>query len=164
MNNKKIGGLLVVFSLVLGGFLFTQISGTTSRYTEMCTPNQQCVQLGSALNWSHFAVGIIFSILSLGAYMIFFGRTEDILIERFEKDTLAKKEEEKFGLISKALDENEIKIIRTIRENPGITQNTLKIKTDLSKAKVSHVLSDFERKKLVYRQPKGKTYSVFLAE
>ena len=75
-----------------------------------------------------------------------------------------KKEEEKFGLISKALDENEIKIIRTIRENPGITQNTLKIKTDLSKAKVSHVLSDFERKKLVYRQPKGKTYTVFLAE
>lgn len=164
MKNKKIGGLLIIFSMLLGGFFLTQISQTTSRYTEMCTPNQQCAQIGSTLNWSHFAVGIIFSILSLGIYMIFFGRTEDILIEKMEKDTIAKKEEEKIALISRALNKNEANIIRTIKDNPGITQNTLTIKTSLSKAKISQVLSDFEKKKLVYRQPKGKTYSIFLAE
>ncbi len=164
MNNKKIGTILILFSAVLGLFFLNHISKMNSSYTNECNPSQECVRVGSLLNWSHFFVGILFSILSLGIYLIFFTREEEILFEKLEKESIAKTEEEKLNLIMKALDENEAKVIRVIKEQPGITQNTLTIKTGLSKAKISNVLSDFENKKLVYRQPKGKTYSIFLAE
>ncbi len=164
MQNKKIGAVLIVLSIILGGYLLTSIARTNSEYNQMCAPNQQCVKIGSSLGWSHFAVGIIFSILSLGFYLIFFSRTDDLLIRNLEHDVLANEEEQKVKLMTKALDENERKIFTVVKDQPGITQNMVTFKTNLSKAKVSQVLSDFEKKQLIYRKPKGKTYSVYLAE
>ena len=60
------------------------------------------------------------------------------------------------------LDENEKKILKAIHEQYGIEQNTLVLRTDLSKSKVSLVLSDFEKKNLIKRVKKGKTYQIFL--
>ena len=63
-----------------------------------------------------------------------------------------------------AMDENEIKVLKAIKEQEGITQSTLKFRTDLSKAKVSQILTHFEKKHLVKRELKGKTYAVYLME
>ncbi|HLC55001.1 MAG TPA: hypothetical protein VJJ75_00550 [Candidatus Nanoarchaeia archaeon] len=164
MQNKKIGAVLIVLSVILGGYLLTSIAGTNAEYTKMCAPNQQCAQIGTSLGWSHFAVGIIFSILSLGFYLVFFSRTDDLLLKNLEHDVLAREDEQKVKLMTKALDENERRIFSVVRDQPGITQNMVTFKTHLSKAKVSQVLSDFEKKQLVYRKPQGKTYSVYLAE
>jgi uncharacterized membrane protein len=56
------------------------------------------------------------------------------------------------------------KVIKAIKDKDGITQSTLRYRTDLSKAKISQILTDFEKKHLVKREEKGKTYSVYLAE
>ena len=62
------------------------------------------------------------------------------------------------------MDDNERKVLKAIKEQEGITQSTLKFRTDLSKAKVSQILTDFEKKHLIKRESKGKTYSVYLTE
>ena len=58
----------------------------------------------------------------------------------------------------------EKKIINVVRNEPGITQNTLTLRVNLSKAKVSQVLSELEKKNLVKRIPKKKTLSIYLRE
>ena len=70
----------------------------------------------------------------------------------------------KFELILKAMDENEKNMLKAIKEQEGITQSTLRYRADLSKAKVSQILTGFEKKNLVRRTAKGKTYSVHLIE
>ena len=75
-----------------------------------------------------------------------------------------KLEQDKFELILKAMDDNEKKVLKAIKEQEGITQSTLKFRTDLSKAKISQILTDFEKKNLVRRELKGKTYAVHLIE
>ena len=47
-------------------------------------------------------------------------------------------------------------------EQEGILQNALRIKTALSKATVSQILADFEKKNIIAKEPKGKTYAVYL--
>ena len=73
-------------------------------------------------------------------------------------------EHDKFGLILKSMDANEQKVLKAVKEQDGITQSTLKFRTDLSKSKVSQILTDFEKKHLITRELKGKTYSVHLMD
>ena len=51
-----------------------------------------------------------------------------------------------------------------VKEQDGITQTTLRFRTDLSKAKISQILTDFEKKNLIKREEKGKTYAVYLTQ
>ncbi|MAH03202.1 transcriptional regulator, partial [Candidatus Pacearchaeota archaeon] len=44
----------------------------------------------------------------------------------------------------------------------GITQNILRLRTDMSKAKLSYVLQELEKRNLIKRVKKGKTLEVFL--
>ena len=73
-------------------------------------------------------------------------------------------ENNKFSLLLRPLDDSQKKVLMAIKEQEGITQSTLRFRTDLSKSKVSQILTDFEKKNLIERKAKGKTYSVFLAE
>ena len=71
---------------------------------------------------------------------------------------------DKFSMLLRPLDDSQKKVLMAIKEQEGITQSTLRFRTDLSKAKVSMILTDFEKKNLIERKAKGKTYAVFLAE
>ena len=73
-------------------------------------------------------------------------------------------ENDKFAMLLRPLDDSQKKVLIAIKDQEGITQSTLRFRTDLSKAKVSMILTDFERKNLIERKAKGKTYSVYLAE
>ena len=91
-----------------------------------------------------------------------FGRTEERLLQQLEQQREHLTREEKLRILALLLSENEQKVFQTVVENEGITQNTLRIKTDLSKAMLSKILSDFERKKIVVREARGKTYAVYV--
>ena len=51
---------------------------------------------------------------------------------------------------------------KKIKEQDGITQNTLKLRANMSKAKLSYILQELERRGLVTRVRKGKTLEVHL--
>jgi len=165
MENKKLGFVIVSFSIVASilAFGFMGVLGKQTGALQ-CYPTNECQRVESLLGLSHVAVGLISFIAALGVYLLFFSASEDAILKRLEDEKHMKLEEDKFGLMLKAMDENERKVITAIKEQEGITQSTLKYRADLSKAKVSQILTDFEKKNLVKREMKGKTYAVYLTE
>ena len=53
-------------------------------------------------------------------------------------------------------------MIEAIREQDGITQNTLRLRVNMSKAKLSYVLQELEKRGLIKRIEKGKTLAIYL--
>lgn len=110
----------------------------------------------------HIGFALFGFIASLGFYILFFDRTEKTIMDRLEKDKEVKFEELKFSIILKALDPFEQRVVKAVKEQDGITQSTLRLRTDMSKAKLSYVLQELERRGIVKRIEKGKTMSIHL--
>ncbi|MBI2558742.1 MarR family transcriptional regulator [Candidatus Woesearchaeota archaeon] len=165
MENKRLGFVILSIS-VLASVLAFGFMGVLGRQTAslQCYPTSECQRVESLLGLSHLAIGLISFIGALGIYLLFFSTSEEAILKRLEEEKSMKIEQDKFELILKAMDDNEKKVLKAIKEQEGITQSTLKFRTDLSKSKVSQILTDFERKNLVKREIKGKTYSVYLTE
>lgn len=163
MENKKLGIVLVVLSVLIGGMFLYNNSVLSDRSDELnCFPTDECGKIESSLSIGYFAVGVFSFLLALGFYLIFFNKTERIILEKLEDDKNRKVEDMKFDILYKALDPFEGKVIKAVREQPGITQNTLRIRLDMSKAKLSYVLQELEKRGLVKRVEKGKTLAIHL--
>ena len=107
--------------------------------------------------------------MGFGAYLILFSKTAKSF-EATQKNILKKistaknKElkEERFEILLEGLDEYEKKVMLKAREQDGISQSTLMYRTDLSKSKLSMVLSQLEKKNLITKVKKGKINNIFL--
>lgn len=165
MENKKLGMVILSFSAVAAilSFGFMNVLGKQTGALQ-CYPTNECQRVESLIGLSHIAVGLISFVAALGIYLLFFSTSEEAILKRLEDEKNMKIEQDKFELVLKSMDENERRVLRAIKEQEGITQSTLKFRADLSKAKVSQILTDFEKKHLVKREEKGKTYSVYLME
>ena len=165
MENKKLGVIILSFSVIASvlAFGFMNVLGRQTTALQ-CYSTNECQRVESLLGLSHVAVGLISFIGALGIYLLFFSTSEEAIMRRLEEEKNMKLGQDKFELVLMAMDDNEKKVLKAIKEQDGITQSTLKYRTDLSKAKVSQILTDFERKHLVKREEKGKTYAVYLAE
>ena len=165
MENKKLGFIILSFSVIASilAFGFLNLLGRQTTALQ-CYSTNECQRVESLLGLSHVAVGLISFIGALGIYLLFFSTSEEAILKRLEEEKNMEIEEDKFELVLKAIDDNEKKVLKAIKEQSGITQSTLKYRTDLSKAKVSQILTDFEKKHLIKREEKGKTYAVYLAE
>mgnify|MGYP001586043504 CR=1 FL=1 len=165
MENKKLGFVILSISILATILTFGFIGVLGKQTTALqCYPTSECQRVGSLIGLSHVAVGLISFIGALGIYLLFFSTSEEAILKRLEDEKNMKIEENKFDIVLKAMDDNEKKVLKAIKEQEGITQSTLKYRTDLSKAKVSQILTDFEKKHLVKREAKGKTYAVYLVE
>jgi uncharacterized membrane protein len=165
MENRKLGGIIIIISIAVAFIVFgfmNQLNKTNKQLN--CYPNDECQRVESMLTLSHISIGIISFIFALGFYLVLFNRGEEAILERLEQEKNMKLKEDKFSIMLKALDENEKNVLKAVKEQDGVTQSTLKYRTDLSKAKLSQILTDFERKKLIKRELKGKTYSIHLIE
>ncbi|MEK6945981.1 MAG: MarR family transcriptional regulator [Nanoarchaeota archaeon] len=165
MENKKLGIVILSISIAAAIISFGFI-GVLGRQTTalQCYPTSECQRMESLVGLSHIAVGLISFIAALGIYLLFFSTGEEAILRRLEEEKNTKIEHDKFGLVMKSMDENEQKVLKAVKEQDGITQSTLKFRTDLSKSKVSQILTDFEKKRLITRELKGKTYSVHLMD
>ncbi len=165
MENKKLGFVILSISAVASILAFGIMSALGRQTTALsCYPTAECQRVESLVSMSHVAVGLISFMAALGIYLLFFSTSEEAILKRLEQEKNMKIEQDKFELVLKSMDDNEKKVLKAIKEQDGITQSTLKFRTDLSKAKVSQILTDFEKKNLVRREEKGKTFSVFLAD
>ena len=165
MENKKLGFVILSISIVASivAFGFMNVLGRQTN-TLQCYPTTECQRVESLMGISHVAVGLISFIGALGIYLLFFSTSEEAIMKRLEEEKNMKIDQDKFELVLKSMDDNEIKVLKAIKEQEGITQSTLKFRADLSKAKVSQILTDFEKKNLIRREEKGKTYAVYLAQ
>ncbi|HLC63615.1 MAG TPA: MarR family transcriptional regulator [Candidatus Nanoarchaeia archaeon] len=162
MQNRKLGIIFLIISIAVLLILLQLMNGLNKEANALGCFNQDkgCVKVESSLNLTHAAFGFIGFMFALGFYLLFFAKGEEVILKRLERDERKRTKEEEFVLISRALDDYEKKVLEIVRKEEGITQNTLRIKTGMSKAKLSYVLQDLEKKKLVVREQKGKTLAV----
>ena len=81
------------------------------------------------------------------------------LFKQNEKD---KEKDKEFNIIKKALSEDERKILNEIKKAGEITQDSLRFRLNWSKAKISTILTNLDKRGLIQRERTGKTYKVYL--
>jgi|SRR3989344_4037391 len=163
MNNKKLGLTIFSIGIITSIILIILIGRYNQAIIEQgCFPSENCKTIESSLSITHFAFGVIGFILSLGFYLLFFSKSEETLLKSLTEEKQIRNKEDRFNILLKALDPFEQRILKVIKEQDGITQNTLKLKADLSKAKTSYVVNDLEDRGLIKRVKKGKTFSIYL--
>lgn len=165
MDNKKLGGVLFLIAIVLLVIFLFIISSLNQEMEALgCYPHAGCQKIETSLTIVHFAFGAFGFLLALGFYLLFFTKGEEAIIRRLEEDTKKKLGTEKLSILLKGLDEFEKKAFLAVRGQEGITQNTLRLRVDMSKAKLSQVLSGLEKKGLITREPQGKSLAVYVKE
>lgn len=165
MENKKLGTAVIAITGTLLAMTIGLVRGFNQDLTALgCFQNPSCQPIQQSLSLTHFAFGAFGFLFALGFYLIFFSRGEESIVRRLEADTSRKLEEDKFSILMKGLDGYEKKVILAVKEQNGITQSTLRLRVDMSKAKLSQVLTELEKKNLVRREPESKTLAVYLAE
>lgn len=163
MDNKKLGIIFLVISVILVVILIQLMGGLNTEAKELgCFDKSGCIKIESTLSITHFAFGFIGFILSLGFYLIFFAKGEKAFVQAIEESKNKELEGEKFDLITKGLDDYEKRALKAIKDQDGITQNTLRLRTNMSKAKLSYVLRDLEKREFIIKEKKGKTHAIFL--
>ena len=163
MDNKRLAFILITISFVFGFFLiYFNLDLSLQSKDLNCTLGQQCQEIDSMLSVTNIGFGFFGFMLALGVYILIFNKSEERLLKRLDEERDRKIGDEKFDLILKVLDDYEGKVIKAIREQDGITQNTLRIRTNMSKAKLSYVLQELEKRNLIKRISKGKTMEVYL--
>ncbi len=88
----------------------------------------------------------------------FFSATAIFLVTKPEE---GKKE---LGILKKALSDDEKAIISELEKEDKITQDSLRFRLGWSKAKISTILTNLDKKGVVQRERLGKTYNVFLSK
>ena len=169
MDNKKLGVIL----LIAGIFLASAIYGIKTRGDYLI--EKLVIQQGSCFledgtclhadrNFTPEIIGWIVSatMMALSLYLIFFEKSQKVIISTLEKQKQTQTEDEKFNILMKGLTQDEQRIIKAVKEQDGITQQTLRLRTDLHKSKLSIILDGLEKKGLIARKEKGKTKEVFL--
>ncbi len=163
MENKKLGIILLVLSIAILYTFFQYGSSLQNRSDDLgCYPSQDCLGIEKSLAFSHILIGIASFVFALAFYLIFFNKTEKAILEKLEREKEQKIEDIKFEILMKALDPFEQKVIKLIREQEGITQNTLRLRADMSKSKLSYVLQELERRGIIKRVEKGQTLAIYL--
>ena len=163
MENKKLGTLFVIFSIIFLIFLFYFNLNMNQESNALgCNPSAECQKVSNFLDFTNLGFGIFGFMFGLGFYLLFFNKTDEKIMKRLEEEKNNKINDERFNIILKALDDYEKKVMKAVKEQGGITQSTLRLRTDMSKAKLSYVLQELEKRNLIKRIPEGKTLKVFL--
>lgn len=167
MDNKNLGILLIIVCLLLGALIFAFDKQLNEQAEASCTcaamvEGGTCPHEQKTPWQTYFGIILVSGIAALGIYLIFFEKSQKAIISTLEKQKQIQSEEEKFDILLKGLTIDEKKVIRAIKEQDGITQQTLRLRTDMHKSKLSIVLDGLEKKGLIARKEKGKTKQVFL--
>ncbi|MAG45697.1 MAG: hypothetical protein CMH63_02925 [Nanoarchaeota archaeon] len=167
MDNKKLGIILIINCIIFSFIIYT-FNNSLNAQTETACSCTEMLDAGfcphqKSTHWqTYLGIILISAITALGFYLIFFEKSQKHILSTLEKQKQLTSEEEKFNILLKGLNQEEQKIIKAVKEQGGITQQTLRFRTDLHKSKLSILLEQLEKKDLIYRKEKGKTKQVFL--
>jgi len=179
MNLKLLGVILIALCLAqlsLGFVARNQINTLKLSYLpDSChegdDPNT-CPILKDNVEWP--IVGIWVGALAcgaIGAYLTFLhketAKTQSenrALMKKIEKISSEHDSNSKFEIFLKGLDEDEQKIMKEVYAKDGIGQNTLCIRTGISKSKLSSLLVNLEKRNLIRKVPEGKINRIYLKQ
>lgn len=155
LSVKNMGILLVILGILISGITLMNKSKEDFYIDELSqTLNGTCVLdsgycLHEDRDWTSYVIGWVLGIVLFiaGIYLLIFPK-------------LPKKDVSKDFL--DLFNEEEKKVLMVVKDNDGIQQSTLRYKSGLSKATVSLILNDLEKRNIVARKPYKKTKLVYL--
>ncbi|MDP3765956.1 MAG: MarR family transcriptional regulator [Nanoarchaeota archaeon] len=152
-NVSKIA--LIILIAIVGYFLIFLI--ISSLLTPKQTPMMQMMNEMIGTNMMSFSTtnSIIINLVSL-----VFGAGLGFLTSLHLFRTQA--EDEEYTILRKALSDDEKKILDEIKRAGEITQDSLRFRLEWSKAKISTILTNLDKRGLIQRERIGKTYKVYL--
>ena len=152
-NVSKIA--LIILVAIVGYFLIFLI--TNSLLTPKQTPMMQMMNEVMGTNIMSFSTTnlIIINLVSL-VLAAGLGFLTSLYLFR------TKLEYKEYHILRKALSDDEKKILDEIKKAGEITQDSLRFRLDWSKAKVSTILTNLDKRNLIQRERIGKTYKVYL--
>ncbi|MBT3303872.1 hypothetical protein HN592_00630 [Candidatus Woesearchaeota archaeon] len=169
MDNKKVGMLLIVLGIILLSSVQINKSRDDQLISKIVAEQDTCfLDDGTCLHddrdLTAYFTGIILSavLIALGLFLILFEKGQKEIVTALHEQKHLKIEEEKFSILLRGLTKEEKRVIVAVKNQDGITQQTLRLRTDLHKSKLSIVLDGLEKKDLIKRVDHGKTKKVFL--
>lgn len=177
MNQRHIGIVILVVAILIISFVLVSKSIEDSYIEQITIEKGSCfLDDGTCLHQqsaSLYIVGFALAgaLLLFGIYLTLFDRTQKIIAEHqvkvsgaLEKAMKQEKDKDEFKAYLSGFDENEQIILKTVREQEGIKQSTLRYKTGISKTSLSLILKSLEKRKIISRKEKGKTKLVYLVK
>jgi DNA-binding MarR family transcriptional regulator len=169
MNNRKIGIIIFIFAVMLLSLTFVIKYKEDVIIEKIIHEKGSCfLDDGTCLHADRDITLYLFvwifsaALIALSIFLLFFEKSQKEIIATLNKQKKIQSDKEKFDILLKGLNIYEKKVIKAIKEQDGITQTTLRLRTDLHKSKLSIVLDGLEKKELIVRKTKGKTKEVFL--
>ena len=177
MNQKYIGIILLVIGVFLAGITYTSkvredvfINTIIESQGGSCyLSDGTCLHSDSDYTPQIFGGILAAMLVSLGAYLLLFDKTQQMLAKQHMEVAYALKdarkesdEKEKFEAFIAAFTDEEQKVLKAIKEQEGIKQSTLRFRTGMSKTALSLLLKSLEERDIISRKPSGKTNEVFL--
>lgn len=172
MNQKVIGSILIVISLIMATFVFLVKAKEDNRIDSYIQEHGSCyLEDGTCLHedrdWSLYIGGWVLSaaVLALGMYLLIFDKTQKALADQQIQVSSAlkeAKEKDEFKAFLSGFTDDEQKVIKSIHEQEGIHQSTLRYRSGLSKTGLSLMLKEFEKKGIITRKQSGKTNELYL--
>lgn len=98
----------------------------------------------------------------LGIFVVRQDLTQRRILKELERKRHHHEKDFRFQSLSHFLNKEELQILTAVRQQQGITQATLKLRVDMSKAKLSAVLKELENRGIIKREPDGRTNKIFL--
>jgi hypothetical protein len=172
MNQKYIGIIVIVIAVLLSVLVF-MIKANDDAQLHMVIEEQGSCYLddGTCLHEERSFVLYIFgwvlsaALLILGIYLLVFDKTQQILAEQHLMVSSAlegAKKKDEFTAFLSGFEEDEQKVLKSVYEQDGIKQSTLRYKTGLTKSSLSLLLKSLEERDIISRKSSGKTNQVFL--
>src|SRR3989338_4166990 len=159
LNLKEVDNVsriaLIILVAIVGYFLVFLV--INSLLTPKQIPMMQMMGRAMGTNIMNFSTtnSIIINLISLvfAAGLGFFASLYLFGLQSKDKE---------YSILRKALSEDEKVILDEIKKADEITQDSLRFRLDWSKAKVSTVLTNLDKRNLIQRERIGKTYKVHL--
>ena len=176
MNQKQIGAILIAVGVLLSVFVFVMKAREDAAINLVIEQRNSCyLDDGTCLhedrNLVPFIVGwaVSAAIVLFGLYLVFVGKTQQVLAEHqlMVSSALAEarkvdSEKGKFDAFLAGFKKDEQDVIKAVKEQDGILQSTLRFRTGISKSSLSLILKSLESKSVISRKVSGKTNQVFL--
>ena len=159
VNFKEIDNVSKIALIVLAAIVayFSVFLITNSLLTPKQTPMMQMMNEAMGANIMNFSTtnSIIINLISL-IFAAGLGFLASLYLFKVQS------KDKEYSILRKALSEDEKKILDEIKKAEEITQDSLRFRLDWSKAKVSTILTNLDKRNLIQRERVGKTYKVYL--
>jgi uncharacterized membrane protein len=135
---------------------------STPQYQNCKYDASTCPQAQSVSFPTSSSIGLVIIGILLGIYLIRSDITQRGILKELEGKREQLGREERKEIIMSVLTQDERRVVNAVIEQPGITQATLRLRTDMSKAKLSMVLKELEGRGIIRKIEDGKTNTVHL--